>query len=78
MQTEEGTLGIWYSHAGAAGNACAAIVEDLCTGQMRAAITPSAGNHYYLVTAFGGGVEGPSGFKSDTSEIDPTQSTCAP
>jgi hypothetical protein len=74
----EGTVGIWYSHADAPGNDCAAVVTDLGGGEMRAELNPSAGDHYYLVTAFGGMDEGPSGFDSTGVEIPKTQSTCAP
>ncbi len=68
----------YYHHDNKPGSICSASIVDLGTGQMRAEITPSAGNHYYLVTAYGGGVEGPSGFNSDNVEIDPLQSTCSP
>ncbi len=74
----EGNLGTWYSHGGAAGNVCDVAVTDLGTGEMRAAITPSAGDHYYLVTAYAGTVEGPSGFASSGLERNPAQNTCAP
>lgn len=74
----EGNIGTWYSHANAAGNACNVVTDDLGTGEMRAAITPSAGNHYYLVTAFEDGQEGPSGFATPHAEIDPAQSSCSP
>ena len=74
----EGTIGTYYSHASAPGNLCSATFLDLGSGEMRAEITPSAGNHYYLVTAFGEGSEGPSGFRSNGVEIDPGQSTCSP
>jgi hypothetical protein len=75
----EGTLGSWYSQAGATGNVCNVAATDyLATGEMRATITPSAGDHYYLITAYGGGDEGPSGFATPHQEIDPAQSTCTP
>jgi len=67
-----------YHHDNKPGSVCQATVEDLGTGEMRVEISPSEGNHYYLVTAFGGGVEGPSGYDSNIIEIDPLQSTCSP
>jgi hypothetical protein len=72
----EGTMGNWYSHAGQPGNLCNATVTDLGTGEMRAEINPGAGNHYYLVTAYSGAVEGPSGFNSYDVEIPPV--SCSP
>jgi len=74
----EGTIGVWYSHASAAGNACNPSTTDLGTGEMRAEITPTLGDHYYLVTAFDATVEGPSGFGSSGGEIPAAQSTCGP
>jgi hypothetical protein len=74
----EGTVGFWYSHADAPGNDCAAVVTDLGGGVMRAELNPSAGDHYYLVTAFGGMDEGPSGFDNSGTEIPASQSTCMP
>lgn len=77
----EGTLGGFspYSHANTAGNVCGVAAADcLGTGEMRASVTPSTGDHYYLITAYGGGDEGPSGFATPHQEIDPAQSTCAP
>jgi len=74
----EGTLGSWYSHRNAPGNLCHAAVTDLGTGEMRAAITPSAGNHYYLVSAYEGKFEGPTGFSSSGTQIPAFQSSCAP
>ena len=74
----EGTMGSWYSHSGQPGNVCAATVTDLGTGEMRAEIAPSAGNHYYLVTAYSGAIEGPSGYNSANTEIDPLLSSCSP
>ena len=74
----EGSIGSFYSHASSPGNLCDATVTDLGTGEMRAEIAPSPGNHYYLVTAFGGGSEGPSGFDSQAQEIPKSHSTCSP
>ncbi len=73
-----GTLGTWYSHGGMGSAGCEFPAMDLGTGEMRAEVSPSGGNDYYLVTAFGGGVEGPSGFDSTGLEIEPLQSTCLP
>ena len=67
-----------YHHYYMPGNYCDATVVDLATGQMRAEITPSEGAHYYLVTAYGGGTEGPIGFDSMGIEIAPGQSSCSP
>lgn len=72
----QGTIGSYYSHS--ATFLCNATVTDLGNGEMTATIVPAAGNHYYLVTAVAGGVEGPSGYNSQGQEIDPSQSTCAP
>jgi hypothetical protein len=74
----EGEVGTYYSHGEAPGNICNLPATDLGTGEMRAEITPSAGNHYYLVTAYGWGVEGPSGFDSSGTEIDSSECTCTP
>ncbi len=73
----EGTIGKWYSHSIGA-NLCSAIFFDLGTGNLRAELNPSRGNHYYLITAFGGGVEGPSSFDSNNFEIPESQSSCNP
>lgn len=67
-----------YHHGGQPGNVCNATAIDLGTGEMMAELAPSDGDHYYLVTAFGGGIEGPSGFDSSPSEIPPSQNACAP
>jgi len=53
-------------------------VTDLGTGELRAEIAPSDGNHYYLVAAFGGGNEGPSGFDSDGVQIPPAACSFKP
>ncbi|HNQ78961.1 MAG TPA: hypothetical protein PKJ37_02465 [Acidobacteriota bacterium] len=67
-----------YHHENKPGNICQATVEDLGIGKMRAEISPGEGNHYYLVTAHGDGIEGPSGYDSQGVEIDPLQNTCTP
>jgi len=54
----EGNIGNWYSHADAAGNDCTAIVSDLGNGEMRAELAPDW-KPLLLVTAYGGGAEGP-------------------
>jgi hypothetical protein len=74
----EGIVGAYYSHDSTAGNVCDLTVTDLGTGEIRAEILPGEGNHYYLVTAFDGGAEGPSGFDSSFVEIPASQSTCGP
>jgi hypothetical protein len=74
----EGNLGEWYSHGGSPGNLCDAAVTALQDGSLAVVITPSAGDHYYLVTARGDAGEGRSGFDSSGAPIDPAQSTCAP
>lgn len=74
-----GALGAWYSHGGDPfGRVCSIPATDLGTGEMRVHITPAAGNLYYLVTAFGGGFEGPSGFNSSGAKIPDARNTCAP
>ena len=45
-------------------------------GQKELSVGP--GSQYYLVSAFDGTAEGPAGFDSLGTEIDPAQSTCAP
>ena len=67
-----------YHHGGQPGNRCGLTATDLGTGEMRASFSPAAGDRYYLVTAYGGGSEGPSGFNSVGSEVPESQSTCAP
>jgi hypothetical protein len=57
----EGSLGVWFSHGGAPGDVCDATVDDLGDGWMRHALASSAGDRYYLVTAFGGAGEGTAG-----------------
>ena len=74
----EGTLGTYYSHGSASGNQCDMAATDLGTGVMRAEILPSGGDHYYLVTGHSATVEGPSGYKTDGTERDPSQNTCLP
>jgi hypothetical protein len=74
----KGTIGSWYGHGGAFWNVCNAAVADLGTGEMRAELNPSGGDHYYLVTAYGGGTEGPSGFDSSGVEIPQELNTCPP
>jgi len=74
----EGTVGTWYGHGTGAGTLCNAPATDLGTGEMRAVLAPSGGDHYFLVTAYAGGREGPSGFATYHREIDPLQSRCAP
>ena len=74
----EGTIGAWYSH-GSVGNICNIPYADLGGGQLRATYTPTVGNHYYLITAWGDGGEGPSGYKTGSpTPIDPSLNTCAP
>jgi uncharacterized delta-60 repeat protein len=76
----EGTLGAWYDHG--AGAVCDLAVgpalDDMGNGELRYAITPSAGDHYYLVTAHDTVVETVSGYDSAAVERDPLQSTCPP
>jgi N-acetylneuraminic acid mutarotase len=72
----EGTVGGWYDHG--SGAACGAPAEDLGTGEMRAEITPSAGNRYFLVTARDAAAEGVSGYGSSGAPIPASQSTCLP
>lgn len=74
----EGVVGSWYSHGGAAGNACGVAGVDAGDGSTTASTTASAGDRYYLVTAVAGGMEGPSGFDSDGAAIPSAQSSCAP
>ena len=76
----QGTIGSYYSHGSTPGSGfiCDATATDLGTGEMRAAILPSDAGRYYLVTAFGSGVEGVSGYASSGAEIPASQSTCPP
>ena len=74
----EGQVGMYYSHGGQPGNFCSAPFEDLGTGEIRVAVDPSDGNSYFLVTAFYGADEGPSGYDSSNGQIPASQSTCAP
>jgi hypothetical protein len=69
----EGTLGAWFSHRGAPGDVCGAAAEDQGDGWMRYPLDPSAGDHYYLVTAFRGAVEGTAG-----SAPGDSQCSCPP
>lgn len=72
----EGSIGTWYSHGGAPSDLCGATSIPAAGGRRETTMTPSTGNRYYLVTAYGA-TEGPSGFSS-TGEIPPSGSTCAP
>ncbi len=74
----EGDTASFYSHSGAPGNLCQTGFTDMGGGQLRAEISPSPGDHYYLVTACGAGIEGPSGYDSLGAEISATYSTCEP
>ncbi len=84
----EGTAGSWYSHGGSPSNLCGLLecvgtemlncYQDLGTGEVRVALTPTPGNRYYPVSAYAGSVEGPSGRDSSGNAIDPDQSTCLP
>jgi hypothetical protein len=71
----EGEIGSWYGHAP---DVCAVPFDDLGSGELRAAFRPSDGGRYYLVTASGDTLEGPSGFDGAGREIAPALSTCAP
>jgi hypothetical protein len=76
-----GTVGDWYSHGGGmgTGRTCDAAVTDLGTGEMRAEVLPPPQDaSYYLITAFDGTSEGPSGFDSHGTEIPASLSTCSP
>ncbi len=73
----EGEIGNWYSYSTGT-NICNATFFDLGTGELRAELNPSEGNHYYLITAFGGDIEGPSGFDSNNGEIPKGHSSCTP
>ncbi|MCX7831011.1 MAG: hypothetical protein N2445_08150, partial [Acidobacteria bacterium] len=74
----EGNVGAYYSHGNSSGNICNPSVQDMGNGEMRMEFAVSSGNHYYLVTQFTSGVEGPSGYNSSNNEIDPAQNSCAP
>jgi hypothetical protein len=74
----EGDVPKYYCHGSTPGNVCHLFVKDAGAGEMQAVISPSAGDHYYLVTAFADRREGPSGFDSAGSEIPKSQSTCRP
>ncbi len=69
----EGSIGTWFSHDSAAGNICDSAITDLGSGQIRAGLTPSSGDRYYLVTAFNSSGEGTAG----SLERD-AQCSCAP
>ena len=74
----EGTVGTYYSHGNSSGNICNTSLFDMGNGEMRMEFPISTGNKYYLVTQFTSNVEGPSGYNSNDSEIEPGQSTCNP
>ena len=77
----EGTLPGFYDH-GASPFLCNAPTQPGPAGALRALITPSAGDHYYLVTAWNGdpvdGQEGPSGCDSAGRPSPPDENTCDP
>ena len=84
----EGTFGSWYSHGGSPGNECGleecftpgdpGCYDDLGTGELRMVLSPEVGDRYFLLSAYAGNDEGPSGLDSDGSERDPAQNTCLP
>jgi hypothetical protein len=65
----EGTLGAWYSHGGAPGDACNPAVADLADGYIRYSASPTAGDHYYIVTAFNGKGEGTAGSAPEDAQL---------
>ena len=73
-----GTLGSWYSHGSDPANACDVATELLPLGELGAELPFDAADRYYLVSAFAGADEGPSGLDSSGAVIDPAQSTCLP
>jgi len=74
----EGSLSSLRSGAYDHGSAphCNIAASDLGTGEVRAELAPSDGDHYYLVTAHSATVESPSGHNGVGQEIAPLQSTC--
>lgn len=52
--------------------------DDLGTGELRMVISPEGGDRYFLLSAYAGNEEGPSGLDSSGSERDPAQNTCLP
>jgi hypothetical protein len=72
----EGTLGVWYSHAGFHNNLCGAYSTIAAGGRRETPDAPDPGDRYFLVSAYTS-AEGPSGF-STTGEITPADSTCSP
>ncbi len=84
----EGTFGSWYSHGGSPGNECGleecfapgdpGCYDDLGTGELRMVLSPEVGDRYFLLSAYAGNDEGPSGLDSNGSERDPAQNTCLP
>jgi len=74
----EGNIGSYYSHGNGAGNICNASVMDMGNGEMRIEFNIDLENHYYPVTQFVSGIEGPIGYNSNNEEIDPQQNSCSP
>ena len=82
----EGTLGTWYDHG--SGGTCQfaecsipndiGCFDDLGNGQVRIALSPSAGDHYYLISGYQGSEQGPTGADSSGMVRDPAQETCLP
>jgi hypothetical protein len=69
----EGTVGAWYSHGGASGDACNPAVTDLVDGNIRYSLSPTPGDHYYLVTALNIMGEGTAG-----NGLEDVQRSCPP
>jgi hypothetical protein len=69
----EGSLGSWYSHDGAPGNACDVAVSLIPEGWLQWSFAPSAGSSYYLATAFNAAGEGTAG-----NPAADAQSSCPP
>ena len=72
----EGNIGNWYDHGSTA--TCNLWSQEIDSGLMRAALPHTEGNKYYLITAYDSLYEGPSGYKTNGTEIDTDQSTCGP
>jgi len=68
-----------HGHSAPAGPLCAAPTQDAGGGRLKISVAPGQqpGNDaYVLVTAHVDDVESPSGFRSDSTEIDRSQSIC--
>lgn len=73
-----GTIGTFYSHGSNPNNLCSAPTSNPSIGIRRIVYPAGASSGYFLVTAKNFCGESAAGYASDGTQVDCTQSTCAP